>query len=62
MKIDISVIYVRECSMFSSKSFIVSNLIFGILTHFEFICVYGHITVLNLPIYLHVHIILCFGT
>ena len=34
-------IYVRECSMFSSKNFIVSGLIFRSLIHFEFICVCG---------------------
>ena len=34
-------IYVRECSMFSSKSFIVSGLTFRFLIHFEFIFVYG---------------------
>ena len=34
-------IYVRECSMFSSKSFIVSGLTFRSLIHFEFIFVYG---------------------
>ena len=34
-------IYVRECSMFSSKSLIVSGLTFRSLIHFEFIFVYG---------------------
>ena len=34
-------IYVRECSMFSSKSFVVSFLIFRSLIHFEFLFVYG---------------------
>ena len=38
---DIAVIHVRECSMFSSKSFIVSYLTFQSLIHFEFIFVYG---------------------
>ena len=35
-------IYVREClPMFSSRSFIVSGLMFRSLIHFEFIFVYG---------------------
>ena len=34
-------IYVTECSMFSSKSFIVSGLKVRYLIHFEFIFVYG---------------------
>ena len=34
-------IYVIECSMFSSKSFIVSGLTFRSVIHFEFIFVYG---------------------
>ena len=34
-------IYVKECSMFSSKSFIMSGLTFSSLIHFEFIFVYG---------------------
>ena len=38
---DLAVIYVRECSMFSSKSFMVSGLPFRSLVHFEFIFVYG---------------------
>ena len=38
---DLAVIYVIECSMFSSKSFIVSGLTFKSLIHFEFIFVYG---------------------
>ena len=38
---DPAVIYVRECSMFSCKSFIVSGLLFRSLIHFEFIFVYG---------------------
>ena len=38
---DFAVIYVRECSMFSSKSFIVSGLTFRSLIHFKFIFVYG---------------------
>jgi len=39
---DPAVIYVRECSVFSSnKSFIVSGLTFKSLIHFEFIFVYG---------------------
>ena len=33
-------IYVRECSMFSSRSFIVCGLTFRSLVHFEFIFVY----------------------
>ena len=36
----ISVIYVKECSMFSSKSFIVPGLTFRSLIYFEFIFVY----------------------
>jgi len=36
------VMYVREClPMFSSRSFIVSGLMFRSLIHFEFIFVYG---------------------
>ena len=38
---DPAVIYVRECSMFSCKSFIVSGLLFRSLIHFVFIYVYG---------------------
>ena len=34
-------IYVIECPMFSSKSFIVSGLTFRSLIYFEFIFVYG---------------------
>ena len=34
-------IYVRKCSTFSCKSFIISGLIFRSLIHFEFIFVYG---------------------
>ena len=34
-------VYVIECSMFSSKSFIVSSVTFRSLIHFEFIFVYG---------------------
>ena len=34
-------IYVRDCSMFSSKSFILSGLMFRSLIHFEFIFVYS---------------------
>ena len=41
MKKDLAVIDVKECSMFSSKSFIVSGLTFRSLIHFEFIFVYG---------------------
>ena len=36
-----TLLYVIECSMFSSESFIVSGLTFRYLIHFEFICVYG---------------------
>ena len=36
---DTSVIYVKECSMFSSKSFVVSILTFRSLIHFELIFV-----------------------
>ena len=38
---DLFLIYVIKCSMFSSKSFIVSGLIFSSLIHFEFIVVCG---------------------
>ena len=38
---DLVVIYVIKCSMFSTKSFIVSCLTFRFLIHFEFIFVYG---------------------
>ena len=38
---DLALVYVIECSMFSSKSFIVSGLIFRSLIHFEFIFVCG---------------------
>ena len=42
---DIAVVYVRECfgvwPVFSSKSFMVSGLIFTSLIHFEFVFVYG---------------------
>ena len=38
---DLALIYVIKCSMSSSKSFIVSGLIFRSLIHFEFIFVYG---------------------
>ena len=34
-------IYVRECSMFSPKSFIVSGPTVRSLNHFEFVFVYG---------------------
>ena len=34
-------IYVKECSMFSSKSFLVSGLAFRSLIHFKFVLVYG---------------------
>ena len=38
---DLLLISVIECSIFSSKSFIVTGLIFRSLIHFEFIFVYG---------------------
>ena len=38
---DLALVYVIECSMFSSKSFIVSGLIFRSLIHFEFTFVYS---------------------
>ena len=41
MKEDLAEIYVRECSMFSSMSFIVFGFTFRPLIHFEFIFVYG---------------------
>ena len=37
----IAVIYVSVLPMFSSKSFIVSGLIFRVLIHFKYIFVYG---------------------
>ena len=36
---DLALIYVIECSMFSSKGFIVLGLTFSSLIHFEFIFV-----------------------
>ena len=41
MKEDLAEIYVRECSMFSSMSFIVFGFTFRPLIHFEFIFVHG---------------------
>ena len=41
IKKDIAVIYVSVVPMFSSKSFIISGLIFISLIHLEFISVYG---------------------
>ena len=41
VKKDLAVIYVVKCSMFSSKSLIVSGLTLRSLIHFEFIFVYG---------------------
>ena len=41
VKKDLAVIYVTECSIFSSKSSIVSGLTFRPLIHFEFIFVCG---------------------
>ena len=41
IKKDIAVIYVSVVPMFSSKSFIISGLIFISLIHLEFIFVYG---------------------
>ena len=38
---DLALICVIECSMFSSKGFIVLGLTFSSLIHFEFIFVYG---------------------
>ena len=38
---DLAVIYVGECSMFSSKSFMVCCLMFRSLIHFEFPFVHG---------------------
>ena len=37
----IATIFVKECSLFSSRSFMVSSLTFRSLIHFEFIFVYG---------------------
>ena len=54
IKQDIDTTYVKECSpCFSSRSFIVSSLIFKSLIHFEFIFVYGVRVCSNL-ILLHV--------
>ena len=53
-KKNLAVIYAKEClPIFSSKSFIVSNLTFRSLIHFEFIFVYGVRKYLNFII-LHV--------
>ena len=52
---DTAVIYIKECSMFSSKSLIVSGLTFRSLIHFDFIFVYGVRECSNL-ILLHVAI------
>ena len=41
VKKDIAVIYVKECSMFSFRSFIMSSLTFRSLIHFEFIFLYS---------------------
>ena len=41
IKKDIAVIYVKECSVFFSKNFIVSSLTSMSLTHFELIFMYG---------------------
>ena len=41
IKEDIDVNYVKDCSMFSSRSFVVSDLTLRSLIHFEFIFVYG---------------------
>ena len=38
---NIPLIYVEECSMFSSRSFIVFSLTFRSLIHFELLPVYG---------------------
>ena len=38
---DLAVVYIKNCSMFSSKSFIVSGLTVKSSIHFEFIFVYG---------------------
>ena len=41
VKKDLAMMYVKECSKFSSKSFILSHLTFRFLIHFEFIFMYG---------------------
>ena len=41
VKKDMAEIYTKECSMFSSKSFIVFSVTFRSLIHFEFIFVYS---------------------
>ena len=40
-KKNIAMIYVKECSVFSARSFIVFEFTFRSLIHFEFIFVYG---------------------
>ena len=37
---DLAVIYVKECSVYSSKSFIVSDLIFRFLIHLSILCLF----------------------
>ena len=54
-------IYVIKCSMFSTKSFIVSCLTFRFLIHFEFIFVYGVRKCSNF-IFEHVAVLSSFST
>ena len=51
-KKDIAVIYVKECSMFSSQNFIVSSLTFRSLIDFKFIFVYVDRECSNFIIYM----------
>ena len=53
VKEDLAALYVKECSMFSSRNFIVSVLTFRSLIHFEFIFVYG-VSTCSTSILLHV--------
>ena len=50
-KKNIATIYVKECSMFSSRSFMVSGLTFRSLIYFQFIVVYGMRKCSNLIVY-----------
>ena len=50
-KKNIATIYVKECSMFSSRSFMVSGLTFRSLIYFQFIFVYGVRKCYNLIVY-----------
>ena len=52
-KKNIAIIYVKECSMFSSRSFMVSGLTFRSLIYFQFIFVYGVRKCSNLIVYVN---------